>query len=464
MTITLSGFSQVTAPDIELYAGGSFGAGEKPFWNVANQYGKYGTIPFEGLAGLKIEGIDRSGSLISFDYGVEIYDRYGAENAFMIHQGYVEVKTPLLTFRAGMKEERIGNQDSLLTLGGSVWSANARPMPKLVLSTPGYVDVPFTRGYVEVNGSLAHGWFGEDRYVKDVYMHQKHAHVRFGGDFRLNASLGLIHFAHWGGVSPNERFGAMPSDFDAFTRVFLARSGAPTTVDTAEIINALGNHLGARNYRIDYKGKKFTAGFYFQTIFDDNSGMSKEFYEDGIKGLVVRLKDQERLINHIVIEYLQTTWQSGPVHDLTAPVKLKGNDNYYNNYIYRSGWSYHGMTLGTPFITSPVYNDEGVVGMTNTRVKAYHLGLAGKIYGLDYRSMFTYSNNLGTYDNPFDPNRPQFSCYFETTIPQIWRDIDLNIMFGADFGKMYGNNLGVNLLLRKTFKPFPGKAAPVLVE
>jgi len=293
---------------------------------------------------------------------------------------------------------------------------------------------------------------------------QKHAHIRFGGDFWLNASLGLIHFAHWGGVSPTDRFGEMPSDFDAYKRVFLARSGAPTTVDTAEIINVLGNHLGARVYRIDYKGKQFTAGFYFQTIFEDNSGLTKEFYEDGMRGLVIQSTDKDKIINHVVLEYLKTTWQSGPVHDLTGPVKLTGNDNYFNNYIYRSGWSYHGMTLGTPLITSPIYNDEGVVGMTNTRVKAYHLGLGGTVKGLDYRTVFTYSNNLGTYDNPFDPNRPQFSCYFETTIPHLWRDIDLIIMLAGDIGKMYGNNLGVNLLLRRTFKPFPRRIVPVQAE
>ncbi|MCF8346954.1 MAG: hypothetical protein K9G38_07050, partial [Bacteroidales bacterium] len=66
IAIAFSGFSQITAPEIEVTAGGSAGAGEKPFWNVANQYGKYSIAPFEGIAGLKVEGVDRSGSLISF--------------------------------------------------------------------------------------------------------------------------------------------------------------------------------------------------------------------------------------------------------------------------------------------------------------------------------------------------------------------------------------------------------------
>jgi hypothetical protein len=446
---------QVVGPSFDVYSGGAAGAGsDKPFWNAANYYGKYSLSPFEWITGLKIEAVDSTGSLFSIDYGAEIYDRYENQNVLVLHQGYVAIKTPLLTFRAGMKEEMIGNQDSTLSSGGSVWSANARPMPKLVLATPGYVDVPFTKGYVEVNGSLAHGWFEKERYVENVYLHQKHAHIRFGGDSRLNVSLGLIHFALWGGISPIERFGELPSDLDAYKRIFLAGSGASATVDSAEIINSLGNHLGARNYRIDYKGKKFTAGFYFQTIFEDNSGMSKLFYEDGVKGLVIRMRDKERLVNHVVMEYIQTTWQSGPVHDLTGPIKLKGNDNYFNHFIYKSGWSYMGMTLGTPLITSPVYNDENVTGMTNTRVKGYHLGWGGVVQGLSYRTFFTYSINKGTYSSPIDPLKQQLSWFVETTLPAIWKGIDLNIMLAADIGQMYGNNIGINLLFRKRFMPF----------
>jgi hypothetical protein len=452
---SLSALCQIASPQLDIYAGGAAAAGgSKPFWQVANQHGKFGLAPFEGMAGLKVEGVDSSGSWISFDYGVELYDRFGTENNLVLHQGYAEIKTPLLTFRAGRKEEIIGNQDSTLSSGGSVWSGNARPMPKLVLATPGYVDVPFTKGYVEVNGSLAHGWFEEDRYVKDVYMHQKHAHIRFGGDSRLNVSLGLIHFAQWGGVSPNPRFIELPSDLDAYKRVFFAQSGAANTVDPGEVINSLGNHLGARNYRIDYRGKGFAAGFYFQTIFEDNSGMSKLFFEDGVKGLVIRTYDKERFINHLLVEYVQTTWQSGPVHDLSGPVKLKGDDDYFNNYVYNSGWTYLGMTLGTPLVTSPIYNDENQTRLINNRVKGYHLGWGGVVRGLNYRTLFTYSVNKGTYKVPFDPDRNQFSWLFETTVHSFWRDVDLNVLLAADVGKMYGNNLGIILLLRKTFTPF----------
>lgn len=445
--------SQISPPAVELYAGGIGSTGAtKPFWLVSGKSGRYSLDPFEGVAGIKIKTVDTSETMIGFDYGLEGYFTARKNNPIILHEGFIEMNTPLLTFRGGMKEEIIGNQDSLLSIGSTVWSQNHRPMPKLVIETPGYVDVPLTKGYIEINGSLAHGWFEKDRYVENVMLHQKHLHLRFGGDFFINGSLGFIHFAQWGGESPNPRFGELPSDFDAFMRVFLVKGGDPALVDSSEAKNKLGNHLGSRNYRIDVRADAFRAGLYYQTIFEDNSGASKEFYEDGLLGIVFATRDKHRLVNRIVVERLKTTFQSGPVHDLTGPVKQKGNDDYLNNYVYKSGWSYHGMTLGTPLITSPVYNPDDEPRLQNNRVLAYHIGIGGMAGEFPYRTFFTYSDNLGTYSEPIDPSKKQFSWYFETTLPSVWRGIDVNIMLAADLGEMYGNNLGALLQLKKTIR------------
>jgi hypothetical protein len=80
--------------------------------------------------------------------------------------------------------------------------------------------------------------------------------------------------------------------------------------------------------------------------------------------------------------------------------------------------------------------------------------LGGMLGKLNYRSFFTYSINKGSYSIPIEPSKQQFSWYFETTFPSIWKGIDLNVMLAADIGQMYGNNLGVNLLFRKSFSPF----------
>ena len=448
-------YSQISAPSIDLYGGASAGIGNnKPYWNISNQQGQYSLDPFGGLLGVAIESIDSSDSYVSFDYGIEVYSRFQENYGFLVQRGYVKVKIPFLELWAGRKEEIIGNQDSTLSIGSTVWSMNARPMPKVVLATPGYVDVPFTKGYVEVNGSLGHGWFEKDRYVENVYLHQKQLHLRFGGDYIINASVGLIHFSQWAGNSPNPDYGELPSDWEAYRRVFFGQKGDSATVNINEAINTLGNHLGSWNYRIDLRAKQFIFSLYYQTMFEDNSGMSDPFQRDGLWGVSLAAKDPDKIVNHVVFEYLNTTYQSGPTHDLTDSIKLTGNDNYFNNYIYRNGWTYEGMTLGTPLITSPIFNEDGSNRILNNRVQAFHLGLGGKLGKINYRSFFTYSINKGTYSAPIDPSKNQFSWYFETTFPSIWQGIDMHVMLAADIGQMYGNNLGVNLLFRRTFKPF----------
>jgi hypothetical protein len=449
------GYSQISAPNIDFYAGASAGTGDhKPYWNISNQQGLYTPDPFGGLLGAAIESVDSSDSFMSFDYGIEIYNRFQQNDGFLLQRGYAEVKTPFLVFWAGRKVEIIGNQDSALSIGSTVWSGNARPMPKLVLATPGYVDVPYTKGYVEVNGSLAHGWFERDRYVKNVFLHQKQLHLRCGGDYFINFSAGLIHFAQWGGTSPDSIYGELPSDFDAYKRVFFAQNGDSASVNINEAINKLGNHLGSWSYRIDFKAKQVTLSTYYQTLFEDHSGITKMIQMDGIWGVSMATKDPDRIVNHIVFEYLHTTYQSGPVHNLNDSIKLYGNDDYFNNYLYRNGWTYKGMTLGTPLITSPIFNENGSNRILNNRVQAFHLGLGGKLGKINYRSFFTYSINKGTYSIPIDPSKNQFSWYFETIFPSIWKGIDMNVMLAADIGQMYGNNLGVNVLFRKSFSPF----------
>ena len=102
---------------------------------------------------------------------------------------------------------------------------------------------------------------------------------------------------------------------------------------------------------------------------------------------MIRLQNKERLINHLLVEYIQTTWQSGPVHDLSGPIKLVGDDDYFNHYIYMSGWTYHRMTLGNTVGHFANYNDENQTRLTNNRVKGYHVGWGGVVRGLNYRTL-----------------------------------------------------------------------------
>jgi len=48
-------------------------------------------------------------------------------------------------------------------------------------------------------------------------------------------------------------------------------------------------------------------------------------------------------------------------------IQGRGLDNYFNNGIYNSGWTYFGSTIGSPYFTSKSVADNGI---TNGIIKA----------------------------------------------------------------------------------------------
>ncbi|MFO7924336.1 MAG: hypothetical protein R6U58_11655 [Bacteroidales bacterium] len=71
--------------------------------------------------------------------------------------------------------------------------------------------------------------------------------------------------------------------------------------------------------------------------------------------------------------------------------------NHYNNSLagwYRSGWTYHRFTIGTPLITSAIFNERREFGLENNRVTGHHIGFEGHITeNLRYRNLLTFSCN-----------------------------------------------------------------------
>ena len=60
------------------------------------------------------------------------------------------------------------------------------------------------------------------------------------------------------------------------------------------------------------------------------------------------------------------------------------------------------MSLGTPFLKSPIYNQDGYLAFLDNRVRGFHLGVSGNITeGLQYRVLVSYRYSYGT---PFLPS------------------------------------------------------------
>jgi hypothetical protein len=351
-------------------------------------------------------------------------------------------------------EEKFGNQDSSLSSGGLLWSGNARPMPKVSIMVPKYTAVPFTRGYLEFKGGISHGWFGDNQFVKDSWLHHKYFYLQLGGRLPVHIHYGFQHFAQWGGESTDSNIGKLPQSFSDFMRVFFADHGDENAINS-ERLNALGNHLGSRNFGIDIDFSRVKAGVYWQTIFEDSSGREFKNIKDGLWGIYFHSKDKNRLINGAVYEFINTTDQSGPIDSYSDNKEMwpVGNDDYFNNGIYPFGWTYHNMVIGTPLITSPAVlkvTNSGHEYIWNNKVICHHIGLEGKHRDLHYKLFATYYLNYGTNSYPFESAIPQYSFLLQAQIvDKLPWGMSASLAIGVDHGELYGNNAGFRISLLK---------------
>ena len=165
-------------------------------------------------------------------------------------------------------------------------------------------------------------------------------------------------------------------------------------------------------------------------------------------------------------EYVFTRSQSGSVHARPATEEelrkkpdrlyryLGGRDNYFNNGEYASGWTNYGRTMGLALMTPmPVGSDGVVLGIANNRIRAHHIGIAGKVARkVPYRLKATYSINYGNYTQrieAFKSAPKQFSCAFEVNFPKFSKAFPCLVSAGAyiDKGSLYADNFGLTLRL-----------------
>lgn len=422
-----------------------------PFWLQSNQYGLISSSP---ASADMIFGFNKDfGSKTRlFDYGFKanllLQTSANATNTYF-HEYYVKARFSFLDLIVGAREEQYGNQDSTLSCGGFLFSQNARPMPKITAGIEHFTVVPFTYGFLEIKGAISHGWYQDNIYTKNLLLHHKYIYARIGGKLPVHFQYGLDHVAQWGGIVPV--YGQQPSGLRDFIDVFFARRGG-TDATRNDQFNTLGNHIVSQSMRLDVDVSDFKISGYWQNLSEDPPVKFMTVSPnraDGLWGLSIR-NSKFPLVKGIVFEYLNTTDQSGPYLDKDGII-YGGGDNYFNNGIYQNGWTYYSRTVGTPFITSPLYNSNGAVYIVNNRVQVFHVGLEGDVSGYRYKLLSSFSKNYGSYGYPYPEMISNTSTLFEINkqFPRL-SNIEVGCSVGADIGKLYGNSIGFKFSIRKT--------------
>jgi len=425
-----------------------------PFWLISNQFGYYDKGNYHSFASINYKNKGEIYKDLSYFYKISPSFKYNeSDTYFELSEVYGGIQYKAISIFAGKRYEIIGNQDSIVSSGGMLWSGNASPFPKINAGIFEYTSIPFTYNLLEIKGGLSNGWLTEAPYrVKNSMVHHKFIYFRAGGKYPLKLHYGFHHFVQWGGYSSDSTFGQLPSNFSSFIDVFLARAGR--NLDSAlwmESDNRLGNHLGSRNFGIEYIGKQYQLLLYWQTIFEDNSGLNYRNISDGLWGISVKKTDGFYL-KHFCIEYIRTTNQSGPTHDATATFEGGGNDNYFNNGVYPDGWSYRTMGIGSPFITSPIYASANA-SFFNNRVIAGYLSLLGNINTqLSYDMRCSYSQNYGTFSLPYIKMKEQYSAYIKVNMQsKKFKQLEYSLLIATDAGNHLENNIGAIFIIKKKF-------------
>ena len=420
-----------------------------PFLLQSNKNGTVSHLPHSGTLQIEMgKNMNNHDRLIDYGFGIAALGMMDTKGfTTFMPKLFAAARFYIFDATIGICPTTFGNEDKELSSGGLIFSNNARAIPRATVGIREYRPIPYTWGYAEIKGGLTHAWFDDNVYINKGFLHHKFIGGKLGGRLPVNISYEFHHAAQWGGYSPI--YDDLGNDFNAFLNTFLAQSGGSMANDQ---LNAQGNHIGSQQMGLDIKIKGWKLTAYWQTIFEDGpikKPWNSMNYPDGLWGCAIS-QTHFPFINKIVYEYINTSDQSGPSHDKDGLV-FGGADSYFMNSIYQNGWNYHLRTIGTPFITSPIYNTDGTIHTTNNRTQTHYVALKGNTQGYYYKARLSNTKNYGTYGAPYKSQNTSFVLEIEKTIKKAW-GMDLGLALGTNWGTQLGNTVGIMFSAKKRFE------------
>lgn len=471
---------------------GSLSSGATPLWLNANKHGLSSLEPDNGyLRGalfrpLSTDSARRWG--LGYQVDAAVASHYTSK--FFIQQAYVEGRWLHGVLTIGAKEWPMELKNQRLSSGSQALGINARPVPQVRLAVPEYWTVPALGRWLAVKVHVVYGMFTDQRwqrqftgggvspYNENVLYHSKAGYLRIGkpGEKPLSVELGLEMQAQFAGSKVSLKDGKLTKlklggkGLKDFWRIFIP-SGSDIT-DGEGYGNIEGNQCGAWLARVNYDAPAWSASVYADHYFDDHSQQFHLDYDGYGNGADYQKKEKNRYLLYplkdmllggelklkhcqwlrdVVVEYLHTTYQSGPVyHDRTStiPDHIGGRDNYYNhgNYMCVQHW---GQVMGNPLYRSPAYNANRSLRVEDNRFVAWHMGVEGTpLPRLDYRVLVSWQRGYGTYDEPYTYPHHNTSVLAEAKygLDKGW---EVKGAFGLDRGSLLGNNHGFQLTISK---------------
>lgn len=470
----------------------TIGSGDhSPLWLNSNRYGlssvkcNYGYL--RGAVQRPVSTDD--GQRWALGYAIDAAVTTGLTSRLVLQQAFVEARWLKGTLTVGSKEQPMELKNQQLSSGSQTLGINARPVPQVRLALPEYWTIPYTKGWLALKGHLAYGMFTDDGWQRDfaapaarrtehALYHSKAGYLRIGSK-AISLEVGMEMASQFGGTTYDYPKPGSVVEHDKGLKAFY-HALIPGGTDEGEsgtegaYENADGNHVGSWVARLNVDMPTWYAALYADHFFEDQSGMFLLDYDgygsgaewnakkdsryfmydlkDMLVGLELRLK-QWPWLNTLLVEYMHTKYQSGPVyhdHAQNISTHISGRDNYYNHSTF-TGWQHWGMVAGNPLYMSPLYNDDGIIDVRNNRFTAWHFGVNGQLSArFSYRVLATTQKGYGTYSNLYANPRNNFSMMAEATYQLPNTGWSIRGAAALDSREIYGKNVGFQLTVGKS--------------
>lgn len=391
------------------------------------------------------------------------YTRDVAPSRAVLQQLWGEVKYRGVYLRAGQRDFTPALVNQRLSSGDLVESGNSRNLPAVRAGFVDFQNIPFTRGWVQIQGEIAYGKALDNGWQKSHYnYYNEHINLGWWYNYKrcffrtkpsqpLSITVGMQAAAQFAGETYCYRSGKiwrydnMKLQAKDFLDMLILRQGDEYWK---------GNHVGSWDFQARYRlPDRSEVKAYFQWLWEDGSGIGKLNGADGLWGVEWKAA-RPGIVSGAVIELLTFMNHSGPIHydpadhpghELTQ-WQATGRDDYYNNFWY-NGYALYGMAIGSPMFISPVYNTDGATTtFLHNRFWGIHGALEGEILPgqLSYRAMASYRRFFGRLQVPAVSVSHDFSAMVEASwkLPRV-PGLTFTAQIALDYGNSaYGKNFG----------------------
>lgn len=418
--------------------------------------------------GFGLDYIAGAGSKTYYDRWVEAdksWTKHCAHLPYLrLQQLFAQIKYRAVYLTLGMKYSHSQIVDDQLSSGDLTRSNNATPIPGIAGGFLDFQNIPFTNGWVQIDGEIMYGRMTDSGFKKsefnyysgvetiNLWYNYKRCYFRTNPDKNFHVIVGMQASSMDGGATYIYNNGNLEqTDVRGFNmkdvlQMFFPREGGEAYY--------AGSHLGSWDLKAVYKfrdGSRLNA--YFEWPWEDGSGIGRMNGWDGLWGVQYDFA-RRGILTKAVVEYLDFTNQSGPIHydpednpESGMTGHAAGADNYYNNDVY-GAYTNYGMGIGTPFLLAPIYNRSGMLSYLHNRARGFHAAVEGHPSDrICYRVMVSHSQAGGSGWIPNYRRLHSTSAMIEGKIKPFVKipGFELGLKMAFDKGSLRGDNFGAQL-------------------